>query len=72
MSLMNGPAVADAVADPKGTVARLVLAGRGEREIIEEIYLAALAYFARGGGRAAAAQDLLWALLNSNAFLFNR
>jgi hypothetical protein len=29
-------------------------------------------YLASGLNRAERAQDLLWALLNSNAFLFNR
>ncbi len=85
LSLINGPAVADAVADPKGTVARLILAGASDRELVEELYLAALsrlpdasesdaaiAYLRKGPGRATNAQDLLWALLNSNAFLFNR
>ena len=83
LSLINGPAVAEAVADPKGVVARLILAGTPDRELVEELYLAALsrlpdaaeyeagiAYLGKGSGRAAAAQDLLWALLNSNAFLF--
>jgi len=32
----------------------------------------ALTYLRQGEGRAAGAQDLLWALVNSNAFLFNR
>ena len=30
-----------------------------------------LAYLKTGAGRAARAQDLLWALLNSKAFLYN-
>jgi len=29
-------------------------------------------YLGKGGSRAERAQDLLWALLNSNGFLFNR
>ena len=29
-------------------------------------------YLAQGNNRAERAQDLMWALLNSNAFLFNR
>ena len=28
-------------------------------------------YLQAGGGRAARAQDLLWALVNSKAFLYN-
>ena len=55
-----------------------------DRQIVEELYLAALGrppdpkswisretYLAKGMNRAERAQDLLWALLNSNAFLFN-
>ena len=30
-----------------------------------------LKYLQSGGGRAARAQDLLWALVNSKAFLYN-
>jgi hypothetical protein len=32
----------------------------------------ALTYLGKGPSRTARAQDLLWALVNSNAFLFNR
>lgn len=84
LNLLNGPAVADAIADPKGRIARLVLSGAGQREIIEELYLATLSrfpkedeyalaanYFREKESRATAAQDLLWALMNSHGFLFN-
>ena len=53
--------------------------------LVSELYLATLSRFptpseyqlaeeqlGKGKSRAAAAQDLLWALLNSKAFLFNR
>jgi len=85
LNLVNGPTLAEALADPKGLVANLILAGASDRELAEEIYLAvlsrlpdaqeydkALTYLQKGPSRAARAQDLLWALLNSNAFLFNR
>jgi len=85
MSLVNGPTLADAIANPEGRIAKAILAGRGNRELIEELYLASLGrmptptemdaavtYFGSSPGRAAKAQDLLWALVNSNAFLFNR
>ena len=85
MNLVNGPTLADAIADPEGRVAQLVLNGATEKEMIEEFYLAtfgrpptsnemdlAATHLAKADSRAAAAQDLLWALLNSNAFLFNR
>ena len=83
MSLVNGPT--EAVADPEGRVAAAIIAGKPDRELIEELYLGALGrfptagemddaltYLRQGAGRAAGAQDLLWALINSNAFLFNR
>jgi len=85
LNLINGPALADLLADPKGRVALLILSGAADRQLVEELYLAvysrlpdaqeldsALTYLQKGPSRAARAQDLLWALLNSNAFLFNR
>ncbi len=52
--------------------------------MVEELYLATLSrlpdaaeldkglkYLQAGGGRASRAQDLLWALVNSKAFLYN-
>ncbi len=85
MNLVNGPTLAEAIADPDGRVTTLILAGESNRRLIDELYLAtlsrfptnsendaALAYLRKGPGRASRAQDLLWALINSNAFLFNR
>jgi hypothetical protein len=86
LNLLNGATIADAIADPEGRIAKLVLAGAKDRQLVEEIYLAALnrapegneldlalTYLGKGGAaRAERAQDLMWALLNSNAFLFNR
>ena len=55
------------------------------RAIVEEVYLSVLcrvpteeefasadAYIAQVGNLQEAAQDLMWALINSPAFLFNR
>ena len=68
---------------PKGRIAKLVLAGKADTAIVEELYLATfsrlpnkqeadngLKYLA-GGPRATRAQDLLWALLNSKGFLYS-
>lgn len=84
LNLVNGATLADAIADPEGRVARLILKGASDAEIVEELYLATLSrfpdaeekrlaedHFKSGESRASAAQDLLWALLNSNGFLFN-
>jgi len=85
LNLVNGSTIADAVADENGRVSKLILRNATDREIVDELYMAALGrppepreldyaetYMAKGMNRAERAQDLLWALLNSNAFLFNR
>jgi hypothetical protein len=85
LNLLNGATIADAIADEHGRVSKLILTGAADREIVEQLYLAALdrkpepkeldlaqTYLGSGMNRAERAQDLLWALLNSNAFLFNR
>lgn len=85
LNLLNGATIADAIADPEGRIAKLLVAGADDRKLVTELYLAALSrqptageldfaqtYLRKGGARAERAQDLLWALLNSNAFLFNR
>ncbi len=85
LNLLNGSTIADAIADSGGRVAKLMLSGKTDRQIVEELYLSSLnrmpatseldyaqTYLSKGGSRAERAQDLLWALLNSNGFLFNR
>jgi hypothetical protein len=86
LNLVNGRTISESVADPKGRVAKLILSGVDDKKIVEELYLSSLGrlptaaessngtqYMAgnTGGGRAAKAQDLLWALVNSKAFLYN-
>jgi len=90
LNLVNGKTISDAVADLNGRIAKANLAGRTDRELVEELYMAsyartpasaesenALKYMAasdtgpQARGRAARAQDLLWALVNSKAFLYN-
>ena len=85
LNLLNGSTIAEAIADPEGRIAKLILAGASDKKLVEEIYIAtlgrmpesaetdfALTYLGKGGGRAERAQDLMWALMNSNGFLFNR
>ena len=85
LNLVNGRTIADAIADPKGRVAKLILTGASDRAIVEELYLASLSrvptakeydaamtFLRPGASRAAWAQDLLWSLVNSKAFLYNR
>jgi len=82
LNLVNGATISDAVADPKGRVATLVLSGKNDATMVDELYLASLGrppsaeerdrgvHYLSGGARARRAQDLLWALLNSKAFLY--
>jgi hypothetical protein len=82
LNLVNGKTISDAVADPKGRVAKLVLSGRDDKAIVEELYLASLGRMPNGeetdrgvkylsdGSKAGRAQDLMWALLNSKGFLY--
>jgi hypothetical protein len=85
LNLVNGRTIGDAIADPKGRVAKLVLAGTSDRAIVEDLYLgalsryptakeydAALTFLKSGESHTAWAQDLLWSLVNSKAFLYNR
>jgi hypothetical protein len=85
LNLVNGPTIAEAVANPAGRIARAVAAGKTDGEIVEDLYLAALSrhpgpadrelaaeYLAGPGERAEKLQDFLWALINSPGFLFNR
>jgi hypothetical protein len=84
LNLVNGRTISDAVADSNGRVAKAVLSGRTDHDMLEELYLASLSrppnsaelesglkYLRSGPSLAARAQDLLWALVNSKAFLYN-
>lgn len=90
LNLVNGKTISDAVANTNGRIAKAILAGKTDSDLIEELYLAtfsrapsaaerqqSVAYLqsAEAGsasrGRAARAQDLLWALVNSKGFLYN-
>jgi hypothetical protein len=84
LNLVNGRTISESVADPKGRITRLILSGVDDRKILEDLYLSSLGrlpnaaesanglkYLEGAGGRAARAQDLLWALVNSKAFLYN-
>lgn len=85
LNLINGPTVSEAIIHPQGLIARLLAGNTDNRTLIEDIYLSvlnrtpndeetqkALGYFLAVDTRAEAAQDLMWALMNSPAFLFNR
>jgi hypothetical protein len=82
LNLVNGKTISDAVADPNGRVAKLVLGGKSDEAIVDELYVAALGrpptqeerqrgvQYLSAAGKGSRAQDLLWALVNSKAFLY--
>ena len=85
LNMINGPTVSEASIHPEGRVAKLIAAKAGDKAIVVDVYLAVIcrppteaelkqgvAYLAKVGNRSEAAQDLMWALINSPAFLFNR
>jgi hypothetical protein len=85
LNLVNGPTISDALIDPNGRIATLLKSNPDDTRITEEMYLAALSrpptadevtqakdYLTKSPTRLEGAQDLLWAMLNSPAFLFNR
>jgi hypothetical protein len=85
LNLINGPTIANAITNPRGLIARRIAAGAKPKELVNDVYLSVLcriptpdeakradAYMAEVKNPSDAAQDLMWALINSPAFLFNR
>lgn len=84
LTLINGPTISDAIVHPQGVVAKLIAAKMEPKQIVDEIYLSVLnrpatdserekgAKYLTDNGAGEGAQDLMWALINSPAFLFNR
>jgi hypothetical protein len=85
LNMVNGSTIADAIAHPQGLIARSLAANTTTDALIETVYLSVLcrnpsaeelskaqAYFASAGSPKEAAEDLMWALINSPGFLFNR
>jgi hypothetical protein len=85
LNLVNGPTIADSIIAPEGRITRLVKQNLPDRQLVEELYLAticrrprpaemntAIRHLAQAGSRTEGAQDLMWALINTPAFLFNR
>ena len=85
MTLINGPTVADAIKHPQGLATRLAASNAEPQELTRGVYLSVLGrqpteaelqaaddYFKNIPTKAEAVEDLVWALLNSPAFLFNR
>ncbi len=85
LHLMNSNRLQTKIASAEGRVRKLAESERPERELIEELYLAAYsrppseeelglaskAFTAEGATRKTAIEDLTWALINSAEFVFN-
>ena len=85
LHLLNAPEINDKLSHRDGLARRLAGSQMQPGEIIDEIYLSTLSRFPseqerelmlqafepNGSDRAAAAEDVLWALLNSKEFVFN-
>ena len=81
---INAQTISDAIVHPQGLIARLVQEQADAQRMVEEIYLSTIGRFPTDTelnqgkkylsdyGLQEGAQDLMWALINSPAFLFNR
>ncbi len=80
---LNGDILAGKIAQPQGRVARLLEAGAPREQVVSELYLSTLCrrptaaemaaceeMFAGSPSAKEFYEDLLWALINSKAFLF--
>jgi hypothetical protein len=85
LQLITGKILNEALTEPDNRLGKLLQAGRSNREIIEELYLASLCRppsaaersaleerVAKATNRREALEDVLWGLLNSKAFLLRR
>ena len=84
LTLINGPTISDAIVHPQGLIARLTQEKADAKKMVEEIYLATVCRlptdtesnqgikYLGDYGLLEGSQDLMWALINSPAFLFNR
>jgi hypothetical protein len=80
---LNGDTLAGKIADSQGRIAKLLAAKRDHQQIVDELYLAALARLPRADESAVCKtllaespepkefyEDLLWLLMNSKEFIF--
>ena len=84
LTLINGPTISEAIVHPQGLIARLIQEQADSKRMVDELYLATVCRLPTDTemiqsqkylgevGLLEGAQDLMWALINSPAFLFNR
>ena len=83
LQLINGPTVNEKVKNPNNRLGTLLAAKKADTDILDELYLVALArkpdaeevkialgHVAKGSDRRKAWEDVLWAILNTREFLF--
>ena len=83
LQMINGPLVHSKVRDEKNRLRTLMAAGKTDEEIVTQLYLAAFArkpgeaeigaatrHITNSGDRVKGLEDVCWALLNANEFLF--
>ncbi len=83
LQMINGPLVHSKVRDEKNRLRNLVAAGKSDADVVGELYLAALSrqpneaelgaatkHITNSGDRMRGLEDVCWALLNANEFLF--
>lgn len=84
LHILNGDTIARRLRAEGGTLSRMLAAKPSDTHLIEEVYLTTLSrfpsagelklaetLFRESGDQAVAAEDLMWALLTSQEFLFN-
>ena len=84
MNMMAGDTVNQKIRSDRGNLARMIAEGRTDDEIVEHFYLAALGRYpaaeekdmchtavAQASTRRAGLENVVWALLDGNEFLYN-
>jgi len=83
LQLINGPTVNGKLRDANNRIGKLLAANKGDREVLDDLYLATLSrrptdedvkisleYLGRAKDKRRAWEDIHWALINTKEFLF--
>jgi Protein of unknown function (DUF1553)/Protein of unknown function (DUF1549) len=83
LQLINGPTINDKLRNPNNRLGKLLAEKKGDREILDALYVAALSrpatdaerapalsHVAKGADKRKAWEDVLWAITNTREFLF--